>query len=156
MAMKEEPRKLQGRYELRDVLGRGGMGVVHRAFDLTMNREVAVKTLLDVNSPELLAQFFKEWSILAAMVHPNIVSIYDIGEYESGGAKLPYFVMPLLPGVTLDRLVKEGSPRLTVKAVLDIIEQTSRGLQAAHDMGLVHRDVKPSNIMVMDDYSVKV
>jgi serine/threonine protein kinase len=156
MTIKDNVRQLQGRYELRDVLGRGGMGVVYRAFDLVMNREVAVKTLLDVKSPELRTQFFKEWSILAAMVHPNIVSIYDIGEFDSGGAKVPFFVMPLLPGASLDRLIKEGSPRLTVKAVLDIVDQTSRGLQAAHELGLVHRDVKPSNIFVMDDDSVKV
>lgn len=156
MSVREVPIKLQGRYELRDVLGHGGMGVVYRAFDNTMNREVAVKTLLDIRSPEALAQFFKEWNILASMVHPNIVSIYDIGDFNSGNSKRPFFVMPLLPGVTLDTLIKEGSPRLTVKTILDIIDQTSRGLQAAHELGLIHRDVKPSNIFVMDDNSVKV
>ena len=132
------------------------MGVVYRALDTLMHREVALKTILDVDSPEALAQFYKEWSILATMVHPNIVSIYDIGEFEQNGEKKPFFVMPLLPGVTLDRLIKDGSPRLSVKGVLDIVDQACRGLHAAHEQGLVHRDVKPSNIFVMDDGSVKI
>lgn len=148
--------KLQERYELRNVLGRGGMGVVYTAFDRLMNREVALKTILDIDNSEVLGLFYKEWSTLATMVHPNVISIYDIGEFEQDGAKKPFFVMPLLPGVTLDRLIKEGSPRLSVAGVVSIIDQAARGLHAAHEQGLVHRDVKPSNIFVMDDGSVKI
>ncbi|MCW5980951.1 MAG: protein kinase [Bryobacteraceae bacterium] len=148
--------QLRDRYELKEVLGRGGMGVVYRAWDTLMKREVALKTVLEVDNPLSLDLFFREWGVLAAMVHPNIISIYDIGEVELEGAKRPFFVMPLLPGVSLDRLIKQGSPRLTVPRLTDIIVQASRGLQAAHDMGLVHRDVKPSNIFVMDDDSVKL
>jgi len=121
-----------------------------------MNREVALKTILDIDNPEVLALFYKEWSTLVTMVHPNVINIYDIGEFEQDGTKKPFFVMPLLPGGTLDQLIKEGSPRLSVAGVVAIIEQAARGLHAAHEQGLVHRDVKPSNIFVMDDGSVKI
>jgi serine/threonine-protein kinase len=147
---------LQERYELKEVLGRGGMGVVYKAYDTLMKRDVALKTIIDVDNPATVQLFYKEWSLLATMVHPNVVNIYDIGEFEQGGAKQPFFVMPLLPGVTLDQLIKEGNPRLSVTGTLEIIEQACRGLHAAHELGLVHRDVKPSNIFVMDDNSVKI
>jgi serine/threonine-protein kinase len=147
---------LQERYELKEVLGRGGMGVVYKAYDTLMKRDVALKTIIDIDNPATVQLFYKEWSILATMVHPNVVNIYDIGEFEQNGVKQPFFVMPLLPGVTLDRLIKEGSPRLSVTGTLEIIEQACRGLHAAHEQGLVHRDVKPSNIFVMDDNSVKI
>src|ERR1039457_3167850 len=143
--------KLQDRYELKEVLGRGGMGVVYKAYDTLMKREVALKTILDIDNPATVQLFYKEWKILATMVHPNVVNIYDIGEFEQGGVKQPFFVMPLLPGVTLDRLIKEGSPKLSVTGTLEIIGQACRGLHAAHEQGLVHREVKPSNIFVMED-----
>jgi eukaryotic-like serine/threonine-protein kinase len=148
--------KLQDRYELRETLGRGGMGIVYKAYDRLMNREVALKTILDIDNPETLALFYKEWSTLVTMVHPNVINIYDIGEFEQDGNKKPFFVMPLLPGVTLDKLIKEGSPRLSVAGVIAIVDQAARGLHAAHEQGLIHRDVKPSNIFVMDDGSVKI
>lgn len=151
-----ERTRLQERYELRETLGRGGMGVVYRAFDTLMNREVALKTILDIENPATLDLFYKECGVLAAMVHPNIISIYDIGEFEQEGARKPFFVMPLLPGWTLDHLIHEGTARFTVETLVDIISQASRGLHAAHEMGLVHRDVKPSNIFVMNDNSVKI
>ncbi|HZO57700.1 MAG TPA: protein kinase, partial [Bryobacteraceae bacterium] len=147
---------LQDRYELKEVLGRGGMGVVYKAWDTVMRREVALKTILDVSNPSLLELFYKEWGVLSTMVHPNLIGIYDIGEFEHEGARKPFFVMPLLPGVTLDRLIKDGSPRLTVPKIVDLIVQASRGIHAAHEKDLVHRDIKPSNIFVMDDDSVKI
>src|SRR2546421_1478374 len=147
---------LQERYELKEVLGRGGMGVVYKAYDTLMKREVAVKTILDIDNAETIALFYKEWNILSTMVHPNIVGIYDIGEFAQDGIQKPFFVMPLLPGVTLEKLIREASPRLSVPGVLEIIEQAARGLHAAHEQGLIHRDVKPSNIFVMDDNSVKI
>src|SRR5262245_17480630 len=128
-----ERTQLRDRYELKEVLGRGGMGVVYRAWDTLMKREVALKTVLEVDNPLSLDLFFREWGMLAAMVHPNIISIYDIGEVEVEGVSRPFFVMPLLPGVSLDRLIKQGSTRLTVPRLVDIIVQASRGLQAAHD-----------------------
>jgi eukaryotic-like serine/threonine-protein kinase len=150
------PRKLAGRYEVRQVLGQGGMGLVYRAYDTVVRREVAVKTILDIPDPASLQLFYKECDVLASMSHPNIVEIFDIGEFEEEGKKKPYFVMPLLPGTTLEYFIRKASHRLTVERTIDIISQTCRGLQAAHERGLIHRDLKPSNIFVMEDDSVKI
>src|ERR1700689_351684 len=132
------------------------MGIVYKAYDTLMKRHVAMKTILELDNLESIQLFYKEWSLLATMVHPTVISIYDIGEFSQGAVKKPFFVMPLLPGATLDKLIKEGSPNLTVPGVLGIIGQACRGLHAAHEQGLVHRDIKPSNIFVMDDNSVKI
>ncbi len=148
--------RLQDRYKLGEPLGRGGMGVVYRAFDTLMNRHVALKTILDVENRTALDLFYKEWGVQASITHPNIVEIYDIGEFLDDGISKPFFVMPLLPGVTLDGLIREGSPALTVERSIGIICQAARGLEAAHGHGLVHRDLKPSNIFVMQDDSVKI
>ncbi|HEY6768818.1 MAG TPA: protein kinase [Candidatus Sulfotelmatobacter sp.] len=150
------PKKLAGRYEVREILGQGGMGLVYRAYDTVVRREVAVKTILDIPDPASLQLFYKECDVLASMSHPNIVEIFDIGEFEDEGKKKPYFVMPLLPGTTLDHFIRKASHRLTVERTIEIIFQTCRGLQAAHERGLVHRDLKPSNIFVMEDDSVKI
>ena len=150
------PDKLNGRYEIKEVLGQGGMGLVFRAWDATVKRDVAVKTLRDAPTRAALQMFQKECGVLAAMSHPNIVEIFDSGEFEDDGVSKPYFVMPLLPGSTLDKLIKAASHRLTVERVVDMMCQACRGLQAAHERGLIHRDIKPSNIFVMDDDSVKV
>lgn len=149
-------KKLAGRYEVREVLGQGGMGLVYRAYDTVIRREVAVKTILDLPDQASLQLFYKECDVLASMSHPNIVEIFDIGEFEEDGKKKPYFVMPLLPGTTLDHFVRQSSHRLTIERTVEIISQTCRGLQAAHERGLVHRDLKPSNIFVMEDDSVKI
>lgn len=156
MEIAGSPKKLAGRYEVREVLGQGGMGLVYRAYDTVVRREVAVKTILDIPDPASLQLFYKECDVLASMSHPNIVEIFDIGEFEDDGKKKPYFVMPLLPGTTLDHFVRKASHRLTVERTVEIISQTCRGLQAAHERGLVHRDLKPSNIFVMEDDSVKI
>jgi eukaryotic-like serine/threonine-protein kinase len=150
------PRKLAGRYEVREVLGQGGMGLVYRAYDTVIRREVAVKTILDIPDPASLQLFYKECDVLASMSHPNIIEIFDIGEFEEDAKKKPYFVMPLLPGSTLDVFIRRASHRLTVERTVGIVSQTCRGLQAAHERGLVHRDLKPSNIFVMEDDSVKI
>jgi tetratricopeptide (TPR) repeat protein len=150
------PKKLAGRYEVRQILGQGGMGLVYRAYDTVIRREVAVKTILDIPDPASLQLFYKECDVLASMSHPNIVEIFDIGEFEEDGKKKPYFVMPLLPGTTLDHFVRKSSHHLTVERTVEIMNQTCRGLQAAHERGLVHRDLKPSNIFVMEDDSVKI
>ena len=150
------PKQLAGRYEVRQILGQGGMGLVYRAYDTVVRREVAVKTILDIPDPASLQLFYKECDVLASMSHPNIVEIFDIGEFEEEGKKKPYFVMPLLPGATLEYFMRKASHRLTVERTIDIMSQTCRGLQAAHERGLVHRDIKPSNIFVMEDDSVKI
>ncbi len=132
------------------------MGLVYRAYDTVVRREVAVKTILDIPDPASLQLFHKECDVLASMSHPNIVEIFDIGEFEEDGKKKPYFVMPLLPGSTLEYFIRKAAHRLTVERTVDIISQACRGLQAAHERGLVHRDLKPSNIFVMEDDSVKI
>ena len=147
---------LEDRYRLGEILGKGGMGVVYKAYDTMMKRDVALKTILDIENLTTLDLFYKECGTLAGMVHPNVISIYDLGEFEHEGVTKPFFVMPLLPGATLDQLIKENSPRLNVEGVADIISQAARGLHAAHEMGLVHRDVKPTNVFVLTDGSVKI
>jgi serine/threonine protein kinase len=136
MEVPATPRKLAGRYEVRQVLGQGGMGLVYRAYDTVIRREVALKTILDIPDPSSLQLFYKECDVLASMSHPNIVEIFDIGEFEEEGKPKPYFVMPLLPGTTLENFIKNASHRLTVERTVQIISQTCRGLQAAHERGL--------------------
>ncbi|MEW5977002.1 MAG: protein kinase [Acidobacteriota bacterium] len=148
--------KLKSRYEIKETLGQGGMGVVYKAYDRVVRRDVAVKTLRDAPDPAGLEVFYKECGILASMTHPNIVEIFDLGEFEEERTRKPYFVMPLLQGTTLEELIRTSSQRLTAARAVEIINQTCRGLQAAHDRGLVHRDLKPSNIFVMEDDSVKI
>lgn len=132
------------------------MGIVYRAFDPVTNREVTVKTIRDPQDRAVLELFKRECAVLASMTHPNIVEIFDIGETDEGGAKRPYFVMPLLPGVTLQELIRTASPRLTVERSVQMIAQICRGLWAAHEQGLVHRDLKPSNLFILPDDSVKI
>src|SRR5215471_14270967 len=148
--------KVKDRYELQEILARGGMGVVYKAIDTFMKRPVAVKTLLEINGDLGLQLFERECEVLASVIHPNIVEIYDVGQFEEDGVSRPYLVMPLLPGVTLQNLIRSSSQRLTVERSIDIIYQACRGLQAAHERGLVHRDLKPSNLFVMQDDSVKI
>ncbi|MGA7412138.1 MAG: protein kinase [Bryobacteraceae bacterium] len=145
------------RYEVQyPPIGQGGMGVVYKAYDSVTRRFVALKTLRGGVDQSDLQLFEKEWTVLARISHPNIVDILDTGDFIEDGRTKPYFVMPLLPGTTLDQLVHDRSQRLTVQRTVEIICQACRGLQAAHDQGLVHRDLKPSNIFVMEDDAVKI
>jgi serine/threonine protein kinase len=150
-------KKIKGRYEIKAKLGEGGMGVVYKAYDPPpMNRDVALKTLRESPDRVSFQLFYKECEVLKDLTHPNIVKIYDIGEFDDNGQKKPFFVMPLLPGKNLEELIRTESHRLRVERVVEIISQTCRGLQAAHDKGLVHRDLKPSNLFVMEDDSVTI
>jgi eukaryotic-like serine/threonine-protein kinase len=148
--------KLKSRYEVKERLGQGGMGAVFRAYDRVTRHDVAVKTLRDRPEKKVMELFHKECEILAKISHPNIVDIFDIGEWEENGEMKPFFVMPYLNGVTLESLIRSSSNRLTVDRSVEIITQTCRGLQAAHEQGVIHRDLKPGNIFVMPDDSVKV
>lgn len=132
------------------------MGVVYRAFDTVTRRPVALKTVRGAVDPSGIELFQREWTVLSRLCHPNIIDILDIGELTEEGVQKPYFVMPLLPGLTLDRLIKASGQRLTPERVTEIVCQACRGLQAAHDQKLVHRDIKPSNLFVMNDDSVKI
>lgn len=146
-----------GRYRIESPpIGEGGMGVVYKAFDNVTKRFVAVKTIKGATDPASIEMFHKEWGVLARLCHPNIIDILDIGDFVENEWRQPYFVMPLLPGTTLDKLIKTSSRRLTPERTVEIICQACRGLQAAHDQGVVHRDIKPSNLFVMDDDTVKI
>ncbi len=135
--------KLADRYEVVAEIGRGGMGVVYRARDPRLNRDVAVKL---VASSELSAdteeRFQREAQIVAQMDHPGIVPIHDVGRHEGSY----FFVMPLVVGTSLRHMLWDGSLRLG--EVLDIAIQTAEALEYSHSRGVVHRDIKPENIMV--------
>src|SRR5262245_36219018 len=146
------------RYQIREALGRGGMGDVYAALDLKSDppREVALKTIRDVTNPSAVELFRRECSVLMSFTHPNVIELYETGDFDDKGVVKPFFVMARLRGVTLDQIIKDSPQNLTVQRTIDIIYQVCRGLQAAHEKGLVHRDIKPSNIFVLEDDSVKV
>ena len=138
--------KLADRYEILAELGRGGMGVVYRAKDPVLNREVAIKLIPPGNlTKDAEERFLREAQIVAQMDHPGIVPIHDLGRDE--GAL--FFVMPVLPGTNLRSLLREGSLRLG--DVLDIGTQVAEALDYSHARGIVHRDIKPENIMTSRD-----
>lgn len=131
---------------MRGKLGQGGLGAVFRAWDHALKREVAVKRILSgeagAQRDEATRQMEKETGALAALQHPNIVTIYDVGSDEEG----PFVVMELLTGQTLDEIVAKAP--LTWRDFRELVLQIQEGLVAAQDLGLVHRDLKPSNVMV--------
>ncbi len=135
--------KLANRYELLGELGRGGMGVVYRARDPKLNRDVAVKLIASMDlTPELEERFQREAQVVAQMDHPAIVTIHDVGRDEGS----LFFVMPLVGGTNLLRLIRDQSLRLG--EVVDIGIQVAEALDYSHARGVVHRDIKPANIMV--------
>ncbi|APZ94908.1 serine/threonine-protein kinase [Fuerstiella marisgermanici] len=134
-----------GGYEIAGVVGVGGMGVVLKGFDRSLNRYVAIKILAPhlATSGAARQQFAREAQAAAAVVHSNVVAIHGVDESNS----LPYLVMPYLRGTSLQRRIDEHGA-LSVSEMLRLGMQTARGLAAAHDQGLVHRDVKPANILL--------
>ncbi|HTT22298.1 MAG TPA: protein kinase [Candidatus Sulfotelmatobacter sp.] len=150
------PARIAGRYELKEQLGEGGMGVVYRALDTKTGSYVAIKIMKDISDPVAVELFAKEWRALAEMCHPNIVDVRDVDVLEENKQRKPFFVMPLLNGCTMAELIANSSARLTIARTVEIISQVCKGLQAAHQRGLIHRDLKPSNIFVMDDDTAKI
>lgn len=142
-----------GKYEVIDLLGRGGMGRVYRAFDRQLNREVAIKTVTEsfTGDQEMLQRFYREAAKTGALKHPNIVIVYDLGEQDG----FPYIVMEYLPGDPLDRIIQSGKP-LPLAFKLKIIEQVCYALGYAHRNDVIHRDVKPANVIVQSDGVVKL
>jgi serine/threonine protein kinase len=149
-----------GPYEILDLVGAGGMGEVYRARDPRLGREVAVKVLPRelASDPERLLRFEREARAVAALNHPNILTVYDVGTQPGGegGAAVatPYVVTELLQGETLRELVSHRSP--TARQVLGFAVQVAHGLDAAHGKGIVHRDLKPENVFVTTEGRVKV
>ncbi len=142
-----------GRYEIVDLLGRGAMGTVYKGFDSSLNRHIAIKVMttnLEID-PELRARFFREAQAAGSLQHPNIITVFELGESEGR----PYIAMEYLPGRDLDDIVAAREP-LTVVEKVDLIEQVCRGLAYAHERGVVHRDIKPANIRVTEMGQVKV
>ena len=139
-------------YEIIAPLGAGGMGEVYRARDVTLKRDVAIKVLPEFWSrdPERLRRFEQEAQSTAALNHPNIVSIFHVGQHDGS----PYIVTELLQGETLRDRLRKGPMRL--REVLDSGVELARGLAAAHDAGIIHRDLKPENIWVTKDGRIKI
>lgn len=140
-----------GRYRLREPLGHGGMSVVWRADDELLGREVAVKVLsADVSAdPDALRRLYAEARAAAGLRHDNVVEVYDYGTTDAGGAEVPYVVMELVEGRSLHALLTGGP--LPWRLAMLVAAQVAAALAAAHDRGVVHRDVKPANVMVTAD-----
>src|SRR5512140_1810776 len=132
-----------GRYEVRGELGRGGMATVYRAYDPSFEREVAIKMLPRelLHDPQFKERFKREIKTIAALEHPAIVPVYDVGE-EDG---VPYFVMRYMSGGSLTQLINRG--KFSLEDAARIVERVSSALAYAHKNGLVHRDLKPDNIL---------
>ena len=148
-----QPGTALGHYEVLSALGKGGMGEVYRAKDQKLGREVAIKVLPDAfgQDPVRVARFEREARAAAALNHPNICAIHEIGEHEGQ----PFIVMELIKGQTLEaRLLKQG--RLECDEVLELSTQLADALDAAHTAGIVHRDIKPANIFITDRGQAKI
>ena len=141
-----------GDYEVKSLLGSGGMGEVYRARDSRLGRDVAIKVLPSFFSADSdrLRRFEQEARAAAAMNHPNILAVFQMGTYEGA----PYLVSELLEGETLREPIKRG--RLSVRKAIDYGVQIARGLAAAHEKGIVHRDLKPENLFVTKDGRLKI
>ncbi|MFF8998064.1 Stk1 family PASTA domain-containing Ser/Thr kinase [Streptomyces achromogenes] len=153
----EEPRRLGGRYELGQVLGRGGMAEVYLAHDTRLGRTVAVKTLRAdlARDPSFQARFRREAQSAASLNHPAIVAVYDTGEDYIDGVSIPYIVMEYVDGSTLRELLHSGRKLLPERA-MEMTIGILQGLEYAHRSGIVHRDIKPANVMLTRNGQVKV
>ncbi|MEE3428721.1 MAG: Stk1 family PASTA domain-containing Ser/Thr kinase [Ruminococcus sp.] len=146
-------KKLDGRYEIHELIGVGGMAYVYRCTDTIDDREVAVKILKDefLNNDEFIRRFKNESKAIAMLSHPNIVKVYDV----SFGDMIQYIVMEYIDGITLKEYIGQQGI-LDWREALHLTTQILRALQHAHNKGVVHRDIKPHNIMLLQDGTIKV
>ncbi|MGG0718877.1 Stk1 family PASTA domain-containing Ser/Thr kinase [Robertmurraya massiliosenegalensis] len=146
-------KRISGRYKVLDMIGGGGMANVYLAHDMILDRDVAVKVLrLDFsNDEEFIRRFHREAQSATSLAHPNIVNIYDVGEEDS----IYYIVMEYVDGQTLKQYIQQHSP-VRVETVLDIMQQLTSAISHAHQNHIVHRDVKPHNILVDREGNVKI
>ncbi|MFO7691141.1 MAG: Stk1 family PASTA domain-containing Ser/Thr kinase [Cryobacterium sp.] len=146
-------RLLDGRYEVRSRIARGGMATVYLATDVRLERRVALKVMHGhlADDSDFRDRFIQEARSAARLAHPNVVNVFDQGQ----DADMAYLVMEYLPGITLRDLLKDYG-RLTPEQTLDILEAVLSGLAAAHKAGIVHRDVKPENVLLADDGRIKI
>lgn len=151
------PQHLSDRYELGEILGFGGMSEVHLARDVRLHRDVAVKVLRAdlARDPSFYLRFRREAQNAAALNHPAIVAVYDTGEAETPNGPLPYIVMEYVDGVTLRDIVHTDGP-IPPRRAIEIIADACQALNFSHQHGIIHRDVKPANIMISKNNAVKV
>lgn len=142
--------ELDGKYAVREVIGQGGMGVVYRAHQLNMSRDVAVKTLRPEQAcrPEALRRFFREVRAVSRLSHVNSITVHDFGQTAEG---LPYIVMELLRGSPLSAVIRTDAP-LPLGRAADIVAQVCDALGEAHAQGIIHRDLKPSNVFLAQQH----
>ncbi|APE17460.1 serine/threonine protein kinase [Mycobacterium sp. WY10] len=151
------PQHLSDRYELGEIIGFGGMSEVHMARDTRLHRDVAVKVLRAdlARDPSFYLRFRREAQNAAALNHPAIVAVYDTGEAETSNGPLPYIVMEYVDGVTLRDIVHTDGP-IPPRRAIEIIADACQALNFSHQHGIIHRDVKPANIMISKTGAVKV
>src|SRR5262245_56048422 len=148
--------KLSSRYEVKEIIGEGGMGIVYRAIDLEVQSDVALKTIKDLLSEQQIELFRKECAVLRKLRHPYIVALYDLGVRHEAVLQTPCFGLPVAPGAPPLGAVRSQARRLTPGPLVDLLTEAARGLQAAHYLGRVHRDVQASHIFVLSDDSGKL
>src|SRR3954452_13879159 len=158
--MHPDVRLLGGRYELTALIATGGMGQVSQGRDTLLGRDVAVKVLRSeyTGDPTFLSRFRGEAQLAAGLVHPNIATLFDYGEVPAAGPMeehLAYLVMELVRGESLSGLLYREH-RLSPERTLDVLRQSAAGLAAAHAIDVVHRDVKPGNVLLGADGAVKL
>ncbi len=138
-----------GKYEIQSILGKGAMGIVYKALDPDIGRQVAIKTIRfdlaseETDNEEIMQRFIREAQAAGKLTHPNIITIFDVGREKD----LTYIVMQFIEGPSLQRLIAQGE-KFTVPEVTKLMEQVCSGLDFAHQHGIVHRDIKPGNILL--------